>query len=130
MPLALIAIAWLAIMTGINGNYADVGKQFESDVLNNGQGGGFLSFMAGLVSIAVFFRVIGLPNAGRVFLILVIVVFLLENANVLTALQSIGGSAAPSASATPPNTTGSVAPGGAGVPGATTAAPATTGATS
>lgn len=94
MPLALLAASWLLLMTGINGNYAEVGAQFETDVLNNGQGGGFLAFMAGLVSISVFFRVIGLPNAGRVFLILVLVVFLLQNENVLTALQNIGGQVA------------------------------------
>jgi hypothetical protein len=107
MPLALVAFAWLAVMTGINGNYAQVGQQFESDVLNNGQGGGFLAFMSVLLGIAIFFRLIGLPNAGRVFLILVLVVFLLENANVLTALQNLGGTAAAPAPATGPGVSGS-----------------------
>jgi hypothetical protein len=94
MPLALVALAWLLLMTGINGNYTAVGNQFETDVLNNGQGGGFFQFMAGLLGIAVFFRVIGMPNAGRVFLILVLIVFMLENANVLTALQNVGSATA------------------------------------
>lgn len=100
MPLALIAIAWLIIMTGINGNYTAVGTAFEQDVLNNGQGGGFLSFLAGIVGIAVFFRVIDMPNAGRVFLVLVILVFVMRNAGVLTALENIGGAPTTAAAST------------------------------
>jgi hypothetical protein len=88
MPLALLAIAALMIITGLKGNYSAVGNAFNTDVMGaNGQGG-FLSFMLGIVGIAVFFRIIGMPNAGKVFLVLVILVFIMENQNVLTAVQS------------------------------------------
>src|SRR5271166_6466535 len=85
MPLALVILAAFLIMTGITGNYAKVGAQFQSDVMGQG---GFISFMEGIIGIAIFFRVIGMPNAGRVFLILVIGVYLLSNQGVLTALQT------------------------------------------
>lgn len=81
-------------MTAINGEYANVGAAFEQDVMGNGQGGGFLSFIVGIVGIAAFFRLIGMPNAGKVFIVLVILAYLLKNANVLTALESIGAPAA------------------------------------
>lgn len=101
MPLALITIAALLIMTGINGNYQAVGKQFEQDVMGGGQGGGFVSFMVGIIGIATFFRVIGMPNAGKVFISLVIIVFLLKNANLLTAIENLAGGTATGAATAP-----------------------------
>lgn len=92
MPLALIVVAWILIMTGIRGDYAALGQSFSTDVMSKG---GFFNFGVGIVGIAAFFRLIGLPNAGRAFLILVIVAYLLQNQNVLTALEQV---AAPSAS--------------------------------
>lgn len=97
MPIALLALGALLVMTAINGEYANVGAAFEQDVMGNGQGGGFLSFIVGIVGIvgiAAFFRLIGMPNAGKVFIVLVILAYLLKNANVLTALESIGAPAA------------------------------------
>lgn len=93
MPLALVALAWILVMTGIRGDYTAVGAAFQQDVIGTGKSG-FLSWMIGIVGIAVFFRLIGLPGAGKVFMILVIVVFLLQNnAAVLANLESIGGGA-------------------------------------
>lgn len=92
MPLALVVIAWILIMTGINGNYAALGQQFNNDVLGQG---GFFNFLVGIVGIAVFFRVVDMPNAGRVFIGLVILAYLLQNANVLTSLESVGTGVAP-----------------------------------
>lgn len=89
MPLALVILAALLIMVGVKGNYAQVGQQFQQDVLGQG---GYFRFVAGLIGIAVFFRLIGMPNAGKVFIILVLAAYLMENSNVLTSLQSaIGG---------------------------------------
>ena len=88
MALALVAIAWLLVMTGINGNYTAVGNQMQSDFP------GFVNYLAGIIGIAVFFRLIDMPNAGRVFLILVLVAFLMQNTNVLTQLESVTGTAA------------------------------------
>lgn len=97
MPIAFLAVAWLLVMTGIRGDYKDVGAAFSQDVIGaNGQGG-FIQFGAGLIGIAVFFRLIGAPNAGKVFLGLVILVFMIQNPNILTALQSIGSTSTASA---------------------------------
>lgn len=120
MPLAFLALAWLAVMTGINGNYADVSAAFKQDVTGTGTGG-FISFAAGIIGIAVFFRLIGLPSAGKVFLFLVILVFVIENnSQLLPALESIGSGSAATASATPATT------GTAGTVATATGAPAST----
>lgn len=100
MPLAMVALAWLLIMTGINGNFAQVGNQFQTDVMGGGQGGGFLNFIVGIIGIAVFFRIIGMPNAGKVFMGLVLLVFILQNENVLTTLENLGSTAAASTTST------------------------------
>jgi len=104
MPLALAIIAWVLVMTGIRGNYANVGKQFEADVVGNppATSGSFLGFLVGIIGIAVFFRLIGAPEAGKVFLGLVLLVFLMQNANVFSALSSAtsGSSTAVTTSAT------------------------------
>jgi len=112
MPLAFVALAWLLVMTGVNGNYADLSAAFKQDVSGAGGQGGFLAFGAGVISIAVFFRLIGMPNAGKVFLFLVILVFVIENNSaILPALESIGGGSAAPATGTPSTTaTGSGAP--------------------
>lgn len=103
MPIALVAAAWLLIMTGINGNEAAVGSEFQKDVFGSGGSGGFFNFAAGILGIAIFFRVIGLPTVGRTFLVLVLLVFILQNENVLTVLENIGGAstAANTPAATP-----------------------------
>lgn len=95
MPIALIGVAAFMILTAIKGNYAEVGSQFQSDVVGPS---GFISFLIGLVGISVFFRLIGLPGAGRFFLALVIVVFLLQNPGVITALETVSAAATPSTS--------------------------------
>lgn len=122
MPLAFLALAWLAVMTGINGNYSDVSAAFKQDVTGGTAGqGGFIAFAAGIIGIAVFFRLIGLPNAGKVFLFLVILVFVIENnSQLLPALEAIGGGG--TASASPAATTGA-----AGTTATGAGAPATTG---
>jgi hypothetical protein len=109
MPLALVIIAWVLIMTGIKGNYSQVGQQFQADVIGNGTGG-FLSFMFGIVGIAAFFRILDLPGAGKVFLGLVLLVYLLQNESVLTTLQTVLASAAPSTAAPAATTTGATTP--------------------
>ena len=91
MPLALVVLAAFLILTGVKGNYAEVGQQFDTDVAGQG---GFFSFLVGILGIAILFRLIGLPNAGKAFLTLVIVVYLLQNANVLKALQNLGATTA------------------------------------
>ncbi len=102
MPLALALLAWVLVMTGIRGNYADVGKQFEDDVVGNppAASGSFLGFVIGITGIAVFFRLIGAPEAGKVFLGLVLLVFLMQNASVFTALSSAASNNTATASTT------------------------------
>ena len=114
MPLLLIVIGSLLIITGVNGQYAALGANFEQDVLGQGQtGGGFLNFMVGLTGLAVVFRLLDMPTAGKIFITLVLIVFIMENQGVLTALENIGQTAAagPASSATGSSGVASSAPG-------------------
>src|SRR5208282_5097297 len=97
MPLALVALAAILFIIGVTGNYATAGALVEDDVLGN-PGPGFLQFMIGIIGIGAFFRLIGMPNAGRVFLVLVILVYLMKNTNTITALENVAAGSSASAS--------------------------------
>src|SRR5271166_4411949 len=92
MPLALVALAAMLFIIGVTGNYDKAGALVEDDVMGT-PGPGFLQFMIGIIGIGAFFRLIGMPNAGRVFLILVILVYLMKNTNAITALENVTAAA-------------------------------------
>jgi Flp pilus assembly pilin Flp len=83
MPLALIVLATLAFLTAIKGNFVEVGEAFQKDVIK-----GFLPMGAGLVGLATVFAIIGAPGAGRVFISLVLVSYLLTNSTAIKAIES------------------------------------------
>src|SRR5271166_6634565 len=97
MPLALVALAVMLFIIGVTGNYGTAGALVEDDVMGN-PGPGFLQFMIGIIGIGAFFRLIGMPNAGRVFLVLVILVYLMKNTNTITALENVAAGSSASAS--------------------------------
>ena len=124
MPIFLAAVGFLLVMTAINGQYTAVGNAFEQDVLGGGKGGGFLNFIVGIIGIAAFFRLIAMPNAGKVFIVLVILAYLLKNANLLMALESIGSPPASASTGSTPSTTSTAAtPASSATLGATPGAP-------
>ena len=90
MPLALLIIGALLVMAGITGNFAALGTRFDDDVLGGDGSKSFLQFAVGIAGIAIFFRLLGIPNAGRFFIVLVILVYLMQNSNVLNSLSNIG----------------------------------------
>ncbi len=129
MPLALIAIAIMLFIAGVTGNYAQVGTQFQNDVMGADGKGSFLQFMIGIIGIGAFFRLIGMPNAGRFFLVLVLIVYLMKNSNAITALENVtsgtpatGTGTSPATAATPSAAASPGAP--LGLPGAVPATPA------
>ena len=129
MPLALVALAAMLFIIGVTGNYDKAGALVEDDVMGT-PGPGFLQFMIGIIGIGAFFRLIGMPNAGRVFLILVILVYLMKNSNVITALENVtaatsGSGSSPSAAAAAPTAAGVATVAGAplGLAGAVPATP-------
>jgi Flp pilus assembly pilin Flp len=83
MPLALIVLATLAFLTAIKGNFVEVGDAFQEDVVD-----GFLPMGAGLVGLALVFSVIGAPGAGRVFISLVLIAYLLTNSTAIKSIES------------------------------------------
>ena len=129
MPLALVALAAMLFIIGVTGNYGTAGALVEDDVMGN-PGPGFLQFMIGIIGIGAFFRLLGMPNAGRVFLILVILVYLMKNSNVITALENVSNTAtstgsSPSSAAAAPAAAGVATTAGAplGLAGAVPATP-------
>ena len=116
MPLALIFVAAMLIIIGIRGNYAAVGAQAEADIIDPKTG--YIQFLIGIIGIGAFFRLIGMPNAGKVFLGLVLLAWIMQNKNVITALQNV----TPTASGNPPGSGPHPAPGPGGVPASPTPA--------
>jgi hypothetical protein len=77
----------------------------------NGQNVGFLEWAGALIIIAAGSRIVDLPHAGKAFVVLVPLVFLLDNGDLLNSLLSQLKSVAPgAASAAPAGTTGSTQP--------------------
>lgn len=99
MPLALVIIAMLAILTGIKGNYQDVGTAFQQDVASKG---GFIAWAGAIIGIALLFRMIQAPNAGRLFIALVLISFFLQNTTVISEIDAaITGAPTPTAPPSP-----------------------------
>src|SRR5271166_3963602 len=111
MPLALVALAAMLVIIGVTGNYDTAGPLVEDDIMGH-PGPGFLQFMIGIIGIGAFFRLIGMPNAGRVFLILVILVYLMKDNKALTALENVSNTAT---STSPSSPSAAAAPAAAGV---------------
>jgi hypothetical protein len=100
MPLALLVIGALAIITGIKGNQAQVLGQFESDLTGSG---GFIYWIAAIVVFAIFGRVAGLSSAAKMFIALILVVYVVaQNGLWAQATAALAGlSTANAASGTP-----------------------------
>lgn len=90
MPLALLVIGFLAIITAIKGNYSDVATQFETDLVGSG---GFIYWIAAIAVVGIIARIFDLPDTGKVFIALLVFVFVLSQnglwTNAQTALSSL-----------------------------------------
>jgi Flp pilus assembly pilin Flp len=98
MPLALIVLGTLAALTALKGNYDKVGEAFQKDVIE-----GFLPMGLGLVGLGVVFSVIGAPNAGRVFISLVLIAYFLTNSTAIKAIEEQVSSLSSTSTATEGN---------------------------
>jgi len=102
MPLALIVIAFLLFMTGIKGNYAQVGTQFNQTFLGTNGQQGFFVWFGSILAIAIVFRIIQAPRAGELFIALLMLVYFLKNDGILANIDAaIQGSASSSSVTTP-----------------------------
>ena len=107
MPLALIVIAFLLFMTGIKGNYAQVGTQFNQTFLGTNGQQGFFVWFGSILAIAIVFRIIQAPRAGELFIALLMLVYFLKNDGILANIDAaIQGSASSSSVTTPTQNSG------------------------
>lgn len=89
MPLALFLAACLFIAVAIKGNYPQAGALFQQTFFStNGGNKGFFVWFASILGIAIIFRIIDAPRAGKAFLALLLVVYFMQNQGVLTSLES------------------------------------------
>lgn len=113
MPLALIIVAILLAITGIKGNYQAVGQQFQTTFFTGDQGqAGFASWLGAILGLAIIFRLIQAPGAGKLFISLVLLAFLLNHAGQLQQVEKMAASLA--TPPTPPTTPTTPTPPSAG----------------
>lgn len=125
MPVALIVIGLILGMAAVNDQIPALGKLVKSDLFGSKAGDyGFLVWAAAIIVVAAVMRVLNLPEAGKMLVILVVLAYLLGNGNIpqqiLTAIESAGSvTGKPIAATGPaypnnlPGATGSLPVGGA-----------------
>lgn len=104
MPLALLFIGILAVIVAIKGNYAQVAQQLTSDFSGSA---GFIPWVAAIVIIAIVGKAANVPNASKMFIALIILVYLFANSSsgsgiwsqIQSALQNVSAPAASDAGA-------------------------------
>jgi hypothetical protein len=135
MPLALLVIGVLLVVTAIkgSGNISAVATKFETDLTGSG---GFIYWIAAIVVLAIVGRVTGATNSVKMFMALVVVVYLVGQQGIWTQFSSAfaGLSAAATPAAVAPSATAAAATTSMGATGSDTlvgapAAPAGTGQT-
>jgi hypothetical protein len=111
MALALIIIGMVLGMAAINGTIADnpktgapgLGTQINRDLFGQNGQGGFLEWLLAIAVIAAIFKMVDLPGAGKLFVALVIVAYVIKNIDSLVGLpQAIQSLHAPGASSAAP----------------------------
>jgi hypothetical protein len=95
MPAALIIIGLVLGMAAVNDKIGDLGTLIKSDFFGSKQGDyGFIVWAAAIIIVAAVLRVLDLPEAGKLLIVLIVLAYLLGNANIpqqiLTAIESAG----------------------------------------
>lgn len=95
MPVALIIMGLVIGMAAANDQIPTLGKLAKSDFFGSKQGDyGFIVWAAAIIMIAAVLRVLNLPEAGKMLIILIVLAYLLGNANIpsqiLAAVQGAG----------------------------------------
>jgi len=98
MPLFLIVIGGIILSAVINDKLGQLGTLASGDLFGQTGKPGFIVWAGAILVIGAIFRAIDLPDAGKALVFLVIVAYLLGNANIpqqiLAALEQAGGAPA------------------------------------
>ena len=106
MPVALIIMGLVLGMAAVNDKIGDLGKLVKSDFFGSKQGDyGFIVWAAAVIIIATIMRVLNLPEAGKMLVVLIVLAYLLGNANIPSQiLSAVEGSGSASGSPIPTQT--------------------------
>jgi hypothetical protein len=77
MPIFVLFLATIFGLAALNGTVGTLFKQASGDLFGDGKNKGFLIWAAAIIVIATAMRAIDLPDVGKAFVVLLIVVFLL-----------------------------------------------------
>lgn len=105
VALSTLIIGILLFITFMKGNYAAVFGQINQDLFGSGSGSGFLVWAAAILAIALLGSILQIPKAAKLFIILIIVVYLIKTPNLWAQLES-GITGAQAAAASPTDTSG------------------------
>jgi hypothetical protein len=94
MGVALMIAGVVLAMATINDQLGTLGSQVKKDFLGDGASHGFFMWIAAIVVIGAVLRMLDLPGAGKALIVLIIIAYLLGNANIpsqiLSGLQGAG----------------------------------------
>ena len=106
MPLFLLTVGILAIIVAIKGNYPDVAVQIEHDFLGAGS---FVYWAAAILLLAIIGNVTETPRAAKLFIALIIVVYVVSQPGLWAQGVAALGTAAPAPASTSEVGTGATA---------------------
>ena len=88
MGLALVIIGAIIIMAAINDQIGALGSLVKEDFFGTDGTYGFLVWAAAILAIGAVLGMLDLPEAGKVLIILVVIAYLLGNANIPAQLAA------------------------------------------
>jgi hypothetical protein len=88
MGVALIIIGAILFMAQTNDKLGALGAQVKNDFFGANGSYGFLVWAAAILAIGAILRIADLPEAGKMLIVLVILAYLLGNANIPSQLAS------------------------------------------
>lgn len=119
MPVFIFFVAAIFGLAAINGRVGALFTQSKTDLFGNGQSYGFIVWAAAILVVASVFKAIDLGDAGKVFVALLIIEFLLGTPDVVNSLEqqlkAAGQGASSGSSTTAPSTTPNQSGGGGSV---------------
>ena len=101
MPVAILLIGILLLVTVYKGNTTEVFAQVETDILGDGSSPGFMLWVGAILFLAAAGSILGLQKTSKLFIGLVLAVFILKQNGLWTKVESALTSAQKPAATTP-----------------------------
>jgi len=106
MPVALIIVGVMLGMAAVNDKLGALGALAKGDLFGSGgQDRGFIVWAAAIIITAAIMRMLDMPEAGKMLVLLVVLAYLLGHANIpgqlSSAIEGAGGAGPPTAPPAP-----------------------------